>query len=162
MHSGFSDVKPFVEVDPQRFPPSATIATQAADSESIYTMFKRLANIRKRNTALQANALIPLSYARVPTQDDRSFYAYLRMSAKPAQRVLVTFNLSGEARDIACMFSRTRLGLAGTRAVRDLVAESAEQPMTGAEYTVRTPGHGFRILEISADHVTPVSAATGR
>ncbi len=148
-HCGFSSVTPFVAVDPQRFPSSATVGAQAADSESIYSLFRRLANVRRRTPALQANASIPRSYGRVPTQDDRSFYAYLRTGAKPRhQKVLVVFNLSSEAREVLCMFSKTEYALEETHAVRDLCSNASGQPVTGDDYTVAVPAYGFRILEI--------------
>lgn len=145
---GFTTGKPYNKVNPHNYPDKFAVEDQLADKGSILNCFKRLMNFRKNNPALQANESVPESYARIPTQDDFKFYAFVRSSTKMGQKILVVFNLQDTEQEIRLNFERTKHKVKGKYNMVDLFAGEPAPPLTNNTYSLQLPAHGFKILEM--------------
>jgi len=145
---GFTTGKPFVPVNPDNYPSNLTVEDQLSDPNSILNCFKKLVNLRKKNPALQANEPILQSYAKIPTQDDQKYYAFLRLSSKPEQKILVVFNFQENSKDIICNFGKTKHKIDQNYNTIDLYSNEEEKPIKNSKYTIRVSPHGFKILEL--------------
>jgi len=147
---GFTTGKPFIKANPYNYPENMAVKDQLADEDSILNSFKKLVNLRKDNPALQANEPIGDSYARIPSQDDLKYYAFVRSCTKTGQKVLVIFNLQDSAEKISLNFERTRHKVYGKFTMIDLCDGEPVAPLSSNIYSLQLPAHGFRILEMKS------------
>jgi len=144
---GFTTGKPFVPVNPDGYPIGSTVKEQLADPDSILNCFKKIANLRRSNPELQANEMILETYAKVPTQDDQKYFAFLRYSAKSEQRFLVVANLQDSAQEVICDFGKTQHKISASYEMIDLYSGMKERKLNSNKYTVSLPACGFKILQ---------------
>lgn len=145
---GFTKGKPFLPVNPDGYPSEAAAEAQLADPDSILNCFKKLAHLRKNNPDLQANEAILESYAKVPTQDDQKYYAFLRYGAKSEEKFLVVANLQASAQEVRCDFGKTQHKMATSYEMMDLYENVKEGTLNTNKYAVSLPAYGFKILKM--------------
>lgn len=105
---GFTTGTPFTPQNVEGYPAGAHAAAQLRDPGSILWAFREAALARRAHPALQSRGPAGETYARLPTNDDRNHYAYLRYHPQSHETVAVVTNLLGEARALTLDLARSR------------------------------------------------------
>jgi glycosidase len=158
-HYGFTTGTPWTEVNPHGYPVEATVERQLADPDSVLNTFARLARLRRDNSALQANGPVGETYARVPTDDPRCGYAFVRRCPATGQLMLAVFNLHPDWRALALDFIRSRrvAGFLGSRPyhLAPRYGRGPAIPIEAGRCRVPLSAHGFEVFELTATAPAP-------
>jgi len=145
---GFTAGESYSSIESEGHPSNMTVEDQLADTDSVLNCFKELVRIRRENPGLQANEAISISYAKIPTQDDQKYYAFLRQSSKPAEKILVAINLQGSIQEVECNFEKTQYKITKKYRMLDLFSGIEEKTLSSNKYMVELPAYGFKILKM--------------
>jgi len=152
-HYGFTTGTPYIEQNTEGYPASASVDAQLEDPESFLSWFRAIMRLRRASPALQCRDPVKDSYARVPTDDDRNCYAYLRRCGRTGQCMLVVANLLPEPRPYTLELSRSGVVdgmLGGRRALRLRLGVLREEPSVQPDGGVRAEleAYGLAVLEV--------------
>ena len=150
---GFTGATPYRPQNVDGYPPHAALEAQWQDSDSILCAFQVGARLRQVRPALQSRHHAGLSYARVPTRDDRNSFTYLRCEPDSGAASLVATNLLDQAQTytLECGRSRRVLEILGQRrSLRRQLGAGPEIVTLGSEGqgTVPLPAFGYAVYDV--------------
>jgi glycosidase len=125
---GFTTGKPWQSAQPDSL--KTTVEAQSADSGSLLNLYRRLIHLRKKNAALGAGRLIPVS------SPDTSIATFIRRSNMGA--VLVIVNLGTATINDVLVSSAAQALSPGGYALRDLLTDDAAEDLEiGSDGAIR-------------------------
>ncbi len=151
---GFTAGTPFEPQNVEGYPPQATAEAQLRDPDSVLSAFQKLALLRQQRPALQSRHHAGESYGRVPTNDDRNSYSYVRYHPATGAAAVVVTNLLGEARTYALQFGRSRrvLSMLGPRRrLARQVGHGADELLLdeACAASLTLPAYGYAIYDVA-------------